>query len=144
MLVCMERLGDITNRLVAKLMADRANKENPAAASPKASSGGSDLAGKRSIARDARAPGEDRGIVHARNEVGGGLGDMGKAAPIRTGKGEETLCGNQNVIDYRERPRLLAAWGSRRSPVKGGATPKHLRQRPAKRGHRERLPRGSR
>ena len=105
MLVCMEALGDITARIVAKLIADRVEQEKPSAGSRKATSGGSARTGNRMDRRSeyaATMAGEDR-----------------SSHPV-----------GENVIDYRDSAPLLAAWGSRLNAPSKGATPNHLK-RPA-------------
>ena len=110
----MERLGTITDRLVAKLIAERELKEKPGSSDPKAEGAGSDLAGnERMTTRNAPAKGEDRGIVHARNGV-----RVDPAESTRgTGRGGACLPPpGASVIDWREHPAMILAWGHVRTP----------------------------
>jgi hypothetical protein len=113
-------LGAVAGRIAAKLIAARKEIENPPAPGS-AESGGSVQTGtrrNRNSVASANA-GEDRAPHPSGRKVGGGLGDMGRqAAPSGSVRGGERTTGN--VIHYRERPTLLAAWGGGRfCPVQG-------------------------
>ena len=185
MLVCMEALGDITARIVAKLIADRVEQEKPSAGSRKATSGGSARTGNRMDRRSeyaATMAGEDR----SSHPVGENVIDYRDSAPLlakltaarerdsenpaapsrEAESGGSALTGNRNrvkesaaasagedrvphpvqgnVIDYRDRADLLAAWGSRLNSQSRGAAPNHLK-RPASKtcraSHRQHDPR---
>ena len=140
-------LGKITARLVDSLTRSNPVKENPGSPDPKAEGAGSTQAAGRKRTRTRNAckaigPESQRIAVRLGDGVGGRLDDMGrKAAPIQRHTGGDT--GAENVIDYREHAALLQAWGSRLGS-RQGASPNHVKRRPAKRGHREHPPRGSR
>lgn len=115
MLVCMEALGDITARIVAKLIADRVEKEKPASPDREAEGGGSARTGNRMDRKTgvaATMAGEDR-----------------SSHPV-----------GENVIDYRDSAPLLAAWGRSPTPRHSGGRPQHLK-RPASKTCRASRPR---
>ena len=88
-------LGALASQIAARLTRCEAEIEKPSAGSPKATSGGSALTGNRMDRRSeyaATMAGEDR-----------------SSHPV-----------GENVIDYRDRATLLAAWGS-------GYKPRHSR-----------------
>ena len=134
MLVGMERLGDITARLVAKLAANRELNKNPAARSRKATDGGSDLSGEERagapVPRTAIAMTAETIALADRDEVAGrparAVGVAARAGP----KGETFVTGN--VIDYRSSPRLLRAWGRLLELPRKSGRPRHVKPRPSR------------
>lgn len=143
MLVGMEKLGNITNRIVAKLIAERENKNDGGTAEQGRSTS---AAAKCPPGRSARpqvkgaAIGHDRTIALTAGERVAAAPKAGRtrAAAVRFTARGESRTGNRNVIDYREHLRLLVAWGAHQ-PAPYGALPKH-----PKRPRRERRERAAR
>lgn len=117
MLVCMEALGDITARFVAKLIADRVEQEKPASPDREAEGGGSALPG-----------------MHRRNR------NTPRIAAAQAGEDRVPHPGRENVIDYRDSAPLLEAWGRSPTPRHSGGRPQHLK-RPASKTCRASRPR---
>ena len=137
-------LGAVAGRIAAKLIAARTEIESPPAPG-RAESGGSVPPGtrrNRSQAASAKS-GEDRLPHPAGWNSWGRLNDRERqATPSGSVRGGERTTGN--VIHWLAHAPLRDAWGAHRNSPVHGALPAHPKRRPAKRGHCERPPHGSR
>lgn len=150
MLVCMEKLGNITNRIVAKLIAERENKNDGGTAEQGHSTSAAakyPLGGRSARPQvEGAAIGHDNPIALPAGEKVGGRSSAGRerAAPVGATRGETAPRRTQNVIDYREHALLLAAWGRLPELPRADGRPQHVKPRPSRQRRAELPPRGSR